>query len=175
MTTTLPPTDRHTVYMPVIATGPVTADHPYETALLRLIINHPNQQHPRLERHPILMKVAQARVASMITRQWFGHVDPDGYGANHWVKRAGFPLPLYYGRGNGANNIEVLAGGFATPEEAFMGWLGSPGHRALVLGENDFYMRQSWLGVGYAYGQGPGKWGHYWACLCCEAEMESGE
>lgn len=48
MTTTIPPTDRHTIFMP-IAHKPGNPDqppqdHPFETALLALIINHPAQQ-----------------------------------------------------------------------------------------------------------------------------------
>ena len=47
------------------------------------------------------------------------------------------------------NNVEAIAGGTKDPAEVWREFKGSKGHRVHLLAENDFYLTQNEIGVGY--------------------------
>jgi uncharacterized protein YkwD len=138
------------------------APNTQEQQIADMMRNHPQQKRPSLTCDPILAQVARARAEDMRDRDYFSHTNPDGYGPNYLVRQAGYPLPDFYGDDAAANNIESIAGGYPTAADAFQGWMDSPGHRAHILGEHDFYAAQIDYGIGYAAG---GSYGHYWVVI----------
>jgi uncharacterized protein YkwD len=83
------------------------------------------------------------------------------------VKQHGIKLPNGdgYSSDRAANQIESLAHhGDGTPDGVLQAWLNSPGHRAHILGEGDFYSKQVRVGIGYYGSVNSGK-KHYWAFI----------
>lgn len=154
-----------------IDTGPgVKGLLPEEQALFALMANHPEQQRTTCVLHPILCKVARAKAHDIAARDYEGHVDPDGVGPNQLVINAGYKLPKWWGDKKDANFIESLTAGNLKAAHAWSSWLGSPSHRAHVLGEG-FYKDQVNVGVGLAHVEGS-HWGRYWILLSAPVEGE---
>jgi uncharacterized protein YkwD len=135
-----------------------------EAQIAQFMIEHPEQQRPSLTCHPILAQVARERAQDMADRHYFSHVNPDGYGPNYLVEQAGYDLPSYYDSTPDANNIESIAGGYATAEAAWQGWMNSPGHRTHLLGLDPFWAEQIDYGIGYVY-EADSDYGHYWVVI----------
>lgn len=156
------------LYLPLVAgpaPGAVCAPSAEEAAIAELMRSHPDQQRPSLTCHPILAQVARERAEDMRDRDYFDHVNPDGYGPNYLVTVAGYTLPSYYSTAPDANNVESIAAGYPAPAAAWEAWMNSDGHRAHLLGEDEFYARQIDYGIGYASG---GAYGHYWVVITAE-------
>lgn len=128
-------------------------------------MNSDLQQRTVFTANELLMVVAQAKVNDMAERNYFHHTDPDGFGANHFILKAGYPLPPEYSRSDNGNNVECLAGGQPSAEDVFNTWLHSPHHRSALLGEIDFYRAQNEFGIGYIYQPVNTKYHHYWCVL----------
>ncbi|MEZ4611982.1 MAG: hypothetical protein R2838_17355 [Caldilineaceae bacterium] len=78
--------------------------------------------------------------------------------------RRRLPLPSFYSMERDGNNIESIAGGFASAQDAWTGLLGSPAHRRHLLGEVDFYREQIDLGIGFV--EDPDSdYRYYWVIL----------
>ncbi len=119
-----------------------------ETALFKMISQHPLQDRARMKLDPILCEVARKRAKDMATHSYFGHIDRLGRGPNRLVTRAGFALPSYYDLSKSGNNIESIVATPGGTSQAFNLWLASPAHRVHVLGEALFYQNQKAIGVG---------------------------
>ena len=119
-----------------------------EMTLFQKISSTSAQQRKSVRLDPILCVVARARAADMARRHYFSHTTPDGKGANYFVRQAGYVLPSYYSTSSAGNNIESIGMTVGTPREMFSLWLKSSGHRVHVLGEVDFYQKQTSVGVG---------------------------
>ncbi|MCA9929942.1 MAG: hypothetical protein KC419_15770, partial [Anaerolineales bacterium] len=129
------------VYLPMVV-NPIANPcglNDEETAVAALAMTDPNQGRPSMTCDPILAQVARARAQDMAQRQYFGHVDPDGYGPNYKVRAAGYGLPTWYSTSIDGNNIESIAAGYATATDVWNAWLGSSGHRTHVLAESSFW------------------------------------
>jgi uncharacterized protein YkwD len=135
-----------------------------EAAVLAKMASHPEQRRPSLTCDPILASVARARAEDMADRDYFGHVNPDGIGPNYLVEKAGFALPEWYDHDRDANNIESIAAGFGTANEAWAAWMESNGHRTHLLALDSFYAQQVKVGVGYASAPGT-RFEHYWVII----------
>lgn len=107
------------------------------------------QKRPTLVCNAILAQVARARAQDMADRNYFGHVNPDGYGPNYLVVAAGYSLPDFYSQSVTGNNIESIAAGYADGEDAWNALLNSEHHRTHVLGLDPFYAEQTDIGIGY--------------------------
>ena len=137
---------------------------PEEQAVADLMINDPDQERETLTCNPILAQVASERAVDMGVREYFGHVNPDGYGPNYLVEHAGYLLPDYYDQSPIGNNIESIAAGYTSAAAVWEAWMGSEAHRVHLLGLTDFWEDQYEYGVGYAYVEGS-PYGHYWVVL----------
>lgn len=135
-----------------------------EQQIARFLFQSPQQQRLALTCHPLLARVARERAQDMAQRDYFGHTNPDGFGPNYLVRQTGYRLPAYYNPAPEANNIESIGGGYTTSEEAWQGWMNSPGHRTHLLGLHPFYAEQIEYGIGYAYAPAS-SWGHYWVVI----------
>jgi uncharacterized protein YkwD len=76
-----------------------------------------------------LQVAAERHSQDMGTRDFFGHVTPNGTGAAERVRAAGFPNA----GANLAENIAWGAGPYGRPVRVVKGWMSSPPHRATIL------------------------------------------
>ena len=137
-----------------------------EAEMAALLVSDPGQRRERMSRNAILDSVARARAQDMADRGYFGHVNPDGLGANTLVRRAGYRLPSTYDDSPAAFNIESAAAGdpYATARATWRGWMGSRGHRTHLLGLHPAFAAQTEYGIGYVYRPNSRR-GHYWVVL----------
>lgn len=138
--------------------------NPQEQAIAQKMVNDRDQGRPALTWNPILAQVARARARDLATRDYFDHVNPDGHGPNYMVRQAGYPLPEWWGTDPKANYIESIAGGYASPDDTWNQWMGSPDHRTHILGLNSFYASETCYGIGYYYDAGS-TYRHYWVII----------
>lgn len=124
------------------------ANNEQAQALVDLIINDPGQQRTEIKCNPILAKAAAEKAKLMQERGLVAH--NLGGSPNSFLKERGYKLPSYYGHLM-ANQVEAIAGGFASAEEVWSGFKGSEGHRIHLLGEHDFYRQQNEIGVAFIY------------------------
>ena len=150
-------------YLPFIATPSCLINSQAEE-IAQFAISDPAQDRPEMICDPILAQVAYEKALDMGTRNYFGHTNPDGYGANYLVQQAGYDLPDWYDQSPSGNNIESLAAGYTTAQAAWDGWMNSPGHRTHILGLEPFWASQTYYGIGYAYMPGS-DFGHYWVFI----------
>lgn len=109
----------------------------------------------------------------MAARGYVAHTNPDGYGPDWLVEQAGFLFP--YKVGKTGNTIESINAGYPTAQESFNGFMDSPPHKRHLLGEHEFFRKQTYYGVGYAYLESS-QWKHYWCILIAEQKAQtSGE
>src|SRR4029453_6114805 len=83
----------------------------------------------------------------MANGNYFSHLSLDGRDLVDRITATGYQ-GLIFG--------ENIAAGYTTPADVIAAWLGSPGHRANLLGA-----KYRELGIGHAY-IASSKYGHYW-------------
>ena len=161
-----PPTSAPTL-TPTPTLTPVPILSAEEAEVEKYLLAQSGQQHPTLKLNSILVEQARRKAKDMAERVYFDHVDPDGFGPNYWVLKAGYQLPDYYGTAPNANYIESIGAGYADAASVWKAWMLSPGHRSHLLGENQFYRDQIEFGIGYYY-KANGSYSHYWVVLIAE-------
>jgi hypothetical protein len=129
-----------------------------------LLVNDAGQRRAVLRCNPLLAQVAKERAEDMAARNYYDHVNPDGFGPNFLVRAAGYPLPGNYSSNPASNNIESIGAGNQNAASMWSSFLASPAHRAHLLGEISFYQEQIEYGVGYAYAEGSA-YTHYWVII----------
>ncbi len=120
--------------------------------LAELIRDHPLQRRMRLNCHPVLAAVADAKAREMAERGQVTHI----YGVmapNRRLRQAGYTLPSSY-PGSIHNQVEAVSGGYATAADALQAFLDSRPHRTHLLAEHPFYAEQDEIAVGYARNPG---------------------
>lgn len=140
--------------------------------IFHMMILHPEQGRKELEWHPLLAEVARDKCYYQAHQGWSGHVDPEGYGPNYWVREYGYRLPDWWLEREepDSNYIESLQhNGDGDVSDAWAGWMHSDGHRIHILGLNSFYAEQTQVGVGYYYLESSEK-RHYWAVITAPKE-----
>jgi hypothetical protein len=113
---------------------------------------------------PILTSVARARAKDLADRHYFSHVNPDGEGPNYLVEKAGYKLPDYWGDDKAANYVESIAAGQSTASATWSDWMGSAPHKKHLMAEDDFYAKQTSVGVGY-YADPNSEYMYYWVVI----------
>ena len=134
-----------------------------ETSMAIEFLTDDQQQRPLMNCDPTLSSVARARAQDMANRAYFDHVNPDGFGPDILVERAGYNLPYWYPVTNRSNHIESIAYGtsYTTAELAWNALMTSQTHITHLRGETDFFGGQSEFGVGYSYANRR----HYWVII----------
>ncbi len=158
-------------------TGPVwdfsTAENPscslnaQEQQIADKMIQDPEQARPTLTCHPTLAQVARERANDMAQRGYCSSTDPDGFGANYWVREAGYLLPSNYGTAPDANNVMVTACGYTTADAVWQNWMDSTAAREFLLGLKPAYTEQIEYGIGYVFDSGS-TYRHYWVVITAE-------
>lgn len=126
---------------------------------------HPEQKRTVLIPLNSLEYGARHKAYDLGDREYFSHLSPDGENANRLARRYENNLPTYYPE-NG-NSIESLLGGTDDPEKMINFLLLSPGHRKHLLGENEFFRRQSYIGIGFEFVSGS-PYSFYWCIWITE-------
>lgn len=111
--------------------------------------------------HPLkwnnyLAVAAQRKAQDMADRNYFAHVDPDGYGMNYFIQNAGYQLNSKWLTNISENYFESISAGSKNPLEAIKdliiddGVVGL-GHRKHLLSIDDFRKPSYDIGIGWGY------------------------
>jgi hypothetical protein len=109
----------------------------------------------QLEWNDTLAKVAEAKAFDMANRDYYGHVDPDGYGINHFISKAGYRLNPKWTAAKNDNFFESLTANIQSGEEAIKYLVKdsitpSLGHRKHLLGTDSWNSTMTDIGIGFA-------------------------
>ncbi|TKB03680.1 CAP domain-containing protein [Alteromonas portus] len=115
-------------------------------ALSLLIAYDKGQQRKLLKCNPILVELAEVKAKDMAERGLVSHFL--GGSPNTRIRDAGLTLPEYYGNAM-SNQVEALAGGYATAEDVWYALKRSTSHRQHLLGELPFYEEQDQVGIAF--------------------------
>lgn len=103
-----------------------------------------------------LAKAAYEKAKDMAERDYFAHIDPDGYGMNYKIDAAGFTLADYLLKSKTANNFESIAAGTNRNTGKIMiqqliidNGVSSLGHRKHLLGMTNFWADAEYCGIGF--------------------------
>ena len=105
-----------------------------------------------------LAMVAQKKAEDLANRNYFSHVNPDGYGINFFIQRAGYTLPKEWTDNIANNNCESLSAGSSSPKDGIIQLINDggfsdhklAGHRVHLLGIDDFFAKAYDIGIGWA-------------------------
>ena len=84
-----------------------------------------------------LIEASRIQSRDMATNSFCGHYGSDGSNPFDRMRNAGYPLVI---------GGEIVACGYSDADDAFQGWLDSPGHHAIIVGNYEDF------GCGYAEG-----------------------
>lgn len=112
-------------------------------------------QNTRVKWNDTLFKVAEAKALDMANRDYFSHVDPDGFGMNYYINKSGYTLNKDWLTSKDENNFESIAMGIIDGEDAIRTLIidsGVPslGHRMHLLGVGEWNSSLVDIGIGYA-------------------------
>jgi uncharacterized protein YkwD len=115
-----------------------------------------------------LAKAAEAKALDMATRNYFAHVDPDGFGMNIKMHEAGYTLDKLHLQSKEQNNFESCAAGAQSGMRVIAillvdKELESRGHRQHLLGLTAFRAKHTDIGISIA-SHPKSKFKHY-ACV----------
>lgn len=101
-----------------------------------------------------LAQVATAKAMDMAKRNYFAHVDPDGFGMNYYINKAGYKLNADWLSKKSMNYFESLVAGDYNGVDAIKTLLidaQTPGlgHRIHLLGLNEWNGSLKDIGIGY--------------------------
>lgn len=102
-----------------------------------------------------LAKAAEQKAMDMAKRNYFAHVDQDGYGINYYLNKAGYQLNQSWLKYINANNFESLVKLAKNGEDAIALLIidkGVPslGHRNHLLGINEWNRNLKDIGIGFS-------------------------
>jgi len=91
----------------------------------------------------------------MATRNYYGHIDPDGYGINYFINKSGYKLIPQWTKKKGDNSFESIAAEVENGENAIRTFIideGVPsrGHRNHLLGVGQWNESLVDIGIGFA-------------------------
>lgn len=138
--------------------------------LAKLIVTDSEQQRGELFCNALLSEVAQQKAEEMAAA---GKVSHYGIGDAPDIRliKAGYPLSLP-DDATGNNHVEAILGGYSDPQEVIDEFRNSFNHRVHLFAENEFFLEQNEIGVGYAF-----EWNSphvdYWVVYIAEGERES--
>jgi uncharacterized protein YkwD len=105
-----------------------------------------------------LAQAAEKKALDMAKRDYFDHVDKEGYGMNYWIAKAGYKLPDEWIKRKSYNNFESIQAGLSSGIEAIKNLIldegtNPPGHRNHLLGIMPFWSNCTDVGIGIARDQ----------------------
>ena len=120
-------------------------------------LNLPNRTKPStigLKWNDVLAKVAEKKALDMAARDYFGHVDPDGYGINYFIHKSGYKLDPAWIKEKNLNYFESIAVNTPGGEESVKYLIidaktPSLGHRKHLLGLDKWNASLTDIGIGF--------------------------
>ncbi len=104
-----------------------------------------------------LAVVAEAKAYDMAKRDYFSHVDPEGFGINHYISLRGYKLNNDWLKNKSDNYFESLAAGSRDGEDAIRQLIideddakGGYRHRIHLLGLDEWSSSLTDIGIGFA-------------------------
>lgn len=131
-------------------------------------LSHVEARHA-LQWNDTLAKIANAKAKDMAKRNYFAHVNPEGYGINYYINQAGYTLEPSWLTDKSANNFESLSGGVKEGKKVIIQLIydggaadndDRAGHRRHLLAMDDFWKPCIDIGIGRAYNHSA-KYGWY--------------
>ncbi|MDQ3278679.1 MAG: CAP domain-containing protein [Bacteroidota bacterium] len=121
---------------------------------------------PLLKWNDTLAAVAEAKALDMATRQYMSHTNPEGYGMNHYINKAGYRLNAKWLTKKEMNYFESLSAGAPDGETAIRNLIidknvPSLGHRKHLLGLDEWNASLYDIGIGYAKPDGNSRFRSY--------------
>jgi uncharacterized protein YkwD len=115
-----------------------------------------------------LARAAEKKALDMAKRDYFDHVDPEGYGMNYWIVKAGYKLPDAWIKKKSFNNFESIQAGLSSGVEIIKNLIldegtDPPGHRNHLLGILPFWSNCKDIGIGIA--RNPDSEYEYYTCV----------
>ena len=123
-------------------TNPACGTNAHAQKLATLIIGHESQQRADLQCNPLLAEIAAQRASDLVNGS-----ESDDLSPNELLTENGFRFASFYPRVG--NQVEAVTEEEETPESAIEYLARSYQHRDLVLGNGEFFLRQTQMGVGY--------------------------
>lgn len=101
-----------------------------------------------------LAKVAENKAYDMAKRNYYGHVDPSGYGINYYINKSGYKLNPSWLKNKRDNNFESIAAQVDNGVSAISTFIidkGVPsfGHRIHLLGLDEWNGSLKDIGIGF--------------------------
>lgn len=114
-----------------------------------------------------LARVAEAKALDMAKRNFFNHVNPDGYGINHFINQSGYKLNSDWLKDKKENFFESIGSGHDSGMEAVKSLIidegdATKGHRNHLLGITDWDASLYDIGIGFVKNDG----GDYQSYIC---------
>lgn len=102
-----------------------------------------------------LAKAAEAKAIDMTRRNYFAHVDPDGYGMNFHINKAGYKLNPDWYKNKKDNNFESIMYNAENGDDLIRTLIIDEtdptfGHRNHLLGIGEWNASLTDIGIGYA-------------------------
>ncbi|OQP56356.1 CAP domain-containing protein [Niastella populi] len=126
----------------------------------------------RITRTPLrwndtLARVAEAKALDMAKRNYFNHVNPDGYGINFFINQSGYKLNTDWLKDKKENFFESIASGHDSGIAAVKSLIidegdATKGHRNHLLGVTDWDASLYDIGIGFVKSDG----GDYQSYIC---------
>jgi hypothetical protein len=156
-----------TVQSSVVATSylPLISLNDDGQLLFALVKSYPGQQHSVMNWNPELFQAAKIRATeiSELPAPSCIHEGPSG-GPNYVAQQlADFELPTFYDHGRNGNNMESLACGHRTLQDALEALVGMSAS-VLGTGDNPFWRHQTEFVIAHHFREGS-QYGHYWVFL----------
>jgi uncharacterized protein YkwD len=120
----------------------------------------------KLKWNDTLAKIAETKAYDMANRNYMGHVDPDGYGMNYFIKKSGYKLQPKWTVEKNANYFESLAANTFSGIESIKVLVTdknepSLGHRKHLLGLDPWNASLTDIGIGFSRRESGSKYKTY--------------
>lgn len=112
-------------------------------------------QKRQLKWNDTLAKIAEAKALDMANRNYFDHVDPEGFGMNHHINKGGYKLNPDWIKLKNKNSFESIMAEAKNGTDAIKtliidSGIPSLGHRKHLLGMEEWYGSLVDIGIGFA-------------------------
>ena len=129
----------------------------------------------QLKWNETLAKVAETKAADMARRNYFGHVDPDGYGINYFINKSGYKLVPEWIKERNLNYFESIAVNYPNGEDAVKMLIidkntPSLGHRKHLLGLDNWNASLTDIGIGFCRRESGSKYKTYTCIIIAKHE-----